>query len=54
VKVYRCLNHNVILTLQDNKRVVETSIRLVQQCYLLKAKEPEEGQHGHCRVEKLS
>lgn len=54
MEVYRCLNHNVVLTISGKERTVETPIRLAGQCYLLTAREPQEGQHDQCQIVKVS
>jgi len=53
MKIFRCLTHSVVLTIDNNKRTIESHIRLSNPCYLMTVKEPKEGKYDQCIIEEL-
>jgi len=53
--ILHCLTHHVYL--QDNPRVItqrpNSPYEFLGQCYLMTDKNPTEGQHGDCQIEKV-
>jgi len=56
-EVYICETHNVRLTVTEDRRELEIEMsgrHSAAGCYLLLKSPVQEGQHGECRVEKVS
>ncbi|GAI86863.1 unnamed protein product [marine sediment metagenome] len=54
---YKCLTHNITLTIEGKKRTFETlpgSIKGLPPCKLLTTNPVEEGKFDNCQIEKVS